>query len=60
MNHVSHRNLTAFLRDWLYGDTIPPMPGHPDWTADPVTAAPLRAGALGSLAVGTAQLLEHR
>jgi hypothetical protein len=36
---VSHRNLTHFLRDWLYGDTVPPMPGHPDWTADPVTAA---------------------
>ncbi len=57
---VAHRNLTAFLRDWLYGTTVPPMPGHPDWTADPVTAAPLRAGALGSLAVGTAQLLERR
>ena len=39
VNKVSHRNLTAFLRDWLYGDTVPPMPGHPDWTADPVTAA---------------------
>jgi len=57
---VAHRNLTGFLRDWLYGTTVPPMPGHPDWTADPVTAAPLRAGALGSLAVGTAQLLERR
>src|SRR3954470_24414593 len=39
VNRVSHRNLTGFLRDWLYGDTVPPMPGHPDWTADPVTAA---------------------
>jgi aminopeptidase N len=38
VNRVSHRNLTGFLRDWLYGDTVPPMPGHPDWTADPVTA----------------------
>jgi aminopeptidase N len=37
VNRVSHRNLTAFQRDWLYGDTVPPMPGHPDWTADPVT-----------------------
>ena len=36
VNQVSHRNLTRFLRDWLYGDTVPPMPGHPDWTADPV------------------------
>jgi len=39
VNRVSHRNLTHFLRDWLYGDTVPPMPGHPDWTADPVAAA---------------------
>ena len=38
MNQVSHRNLTSFLRAWLYDDTIPPMPGHPDWTADPPTA----------------------
>ncbi len=39
VNRVSHRNLTGFLRDWLYGTVVPPMPGHPDWTADPVTAA---------------------
>ena len=45
VNQVSHRNLTRFLRDWLYGDTVPPMPGHPDWTADPVTAAASRARA---------------
>ena len=36
VNHIAHRDLTAFLRDWLYGDTVPPMPGHPDWTVDPV------------------------
>ena len=35
---VSHRDVTGFLRDWLYGDTTPPMPGHPDWKADPVVA----------------------
>jgi aminopeptidase N len=39
VNRVTHRNLTGFLRDWLYGTTVPPMPGHPDWTSDPVTAA---------------------
>jgi aminopeptidase N len=39
VNKVTHRNLTAFLRDWLYGDTVPPMPGHPDWTAAAVTTA---------------------
>jgi aminopeptidase N len=39
VNRVTHRNLTSFLRSWLYGDTVPPMPGHPDWTSDPPTAA---------------------
>ena len=33
---VSRRNVTGFLRDWLYGETTPRMPGHPDWTVDPV------------------------
>lgn len=27
-----------FLEDWLYGTKTPPMPGHPDWTVNPVTA----------------------
>ena len=27
---------SGFLRNWLYGETTPPMPGHPDWTVDPV------------------------
>jgi aminopeptidase N len=48
VNKVTHRNLTRFLRDWLYGDTVPPMPGHPDWTADPVTAAAATATAARS------------
>jgi aminopeptidase N len=39
VNKVSHRNLTSFLRHWLYDGTVPPMPGHPDWTPDPVAAA---------------------
>ena len=33
---VARRDLGRFLRDWLYGTTTPPMPGHPDWTVDPV------------------------
>jgi aminopeptidase N len=34
---VAHRPaLTGFLRAWLYGTTTPAMPGHPDWTVDPV------------------------
>ena len=28
--------VTPFLRDWLYGQKTPPMPGHPDWTVNPV------------------------
>jgi aminopeptidase N len=35
---VSGRDLTPFLTRWLYGDTTPKMPGHPDWTVDPVQA----------------------
>lgn len=38
-NRVSGQNLTDFLRAWLYGTTTPPMPGHPDWTVDPVDPA---------------------
>jgi aminopeptidase N len=38
-SQVSGRDLGAFLRDWLYGTKTPPMPGHPDWTVDPVQAA---------------------
>ena len=29
-------DVTPFLRDWLYGEKTPPMPGHPDWTVNPV------------------------
>jgi hypothetical protein len=27
-----------FLRDWVYGTKTPKMPGHDDWTVDPVDA----------------------
>src|SRR6187397_2290187 len=30
------QSVTRFLRDWLYGEKTPPMPGHPDWTVNPV------------------------
>jgi hypothetical protein len=36
MKRVAGRNLTGFLRDWLYGTKTPAMPGHPDWKVDPV------------------------
>jgi aminopeptidase N len=35
-SRVAHRDLTGFLRSWLYGTKTPPMPGHSDWTVDPV------------------------
>ncbi|WP_431041821.1 M1 family metallopeptidase [Streptomyces sp. P1-3] len=28
---VAGRDLSGFLRPWLYGKKTPPMPGHPDW-----------------------------
>jgi aminopeptidase N len=37
---VSHRDLRGFLRAWVYGETTPKMPGHPDWTTDPVEETP--------------------
>ncbi len=37
---VAHRDLRGFLRAWVYGETTPKMPGHPDWTTDPVQETP--------------------
>ncbi|WP_328350919.1 M1 family metallopeptidase [Streptomyces sp. NBC_00445] len=34
-SEVSGRDLSGFLRDWLYGTKTPRMPGHPDWTVTP-------------------------
>jgi aminopeptidase N len=39
-SRVAHRDLRPFLRAWLYGTKTPPMPGHPDWTVDPVVEQP--------------------
>jgi aminopeptidase N len=38
-SEVSGQDLTEFLEAWVYGDTVPPMPGHPDWTSDAPTSA---------------------
>jgi aminopeptidase N len=38
-SRVSGQNLQAFMTAWLYGSKTPPMPGHPDWTVNPVTPA---------------------
>ena len=45
-SRVARRDLGPFLRDWVYGERTPPMPGHPDWTVDPVTAAAPQARTL--------------
>jgi aminopeptidase N len=47
VNRYTHRDLTKFLRDWLYGTRTPPMPGHEDWTTDPPAGgtATARSGA---------------
>lgn len=50
-SRIAHRNLTAFLTSWLYDTTTPPMPGHPEWTVDPVpvpTGAAARSARAGA------------
>jgi aminopeptidase N len=32
-NAVAGRDLTAYIRSWIYGATTPPAVGHPDWPA---------------------------
>ena len=49
------RPVVPFLREWVYGTTIPPMPGHPDWTAAPASAV----GASASAARISARGLEN-
>jgi aminopeptidase N len=49
-SRVAHRDLHAFLGDWLYGAVTPPMPGHPDWTVTPVGDAPVTTARKGSAA----------
>ena len=31
---VAGRDVGPFLHAWLYDETTPAMPGHPDWTVD--------------------------
>jgi aminopeptidase N len=46
VNRYTHRNLTAFLRDWVYGTKVPAMPGHPGWTTGAPAPAAKRAPAV--------------
>jgi len=56
------RSLVPFPREWLYGTTIPEMPGHPDWVAAPASAAAARASAARTSAqrLEAARLLAKR
>lgn len=52
--------VVPFLTRWLYGDTIPPMPGHPDWEADPATATATAASArMSARSLEVARLLKR-
>ena len=35
-SRIAGRDVRPFLEDWVYGTETPPMPGHPDWTVNPV------------------------
>jgi aminopeptidase N len=51
-SRVAGRHVRPFLEDWVYGTNTPPMPGHPDWTVNPVEEGveTLRAPARGRAA----------
>ena len=57
-SRLAGRDLSGFLNEWLYGTTTPAMPGHPDWTVEPVPApatlatAEARAAAAGEVLGG--------
>jgi len=46
-SRIARRDLRPFLRAWVYGTSTPPMPGHPDWTVDPVEGQPTAASRAG-------------
>ncbi|WP_277040426.1 M1 family metallopeptidase [Actinacidiphila oryziradicis] len=39
-SETAGRDLSGFLRGWLYGAATPPMPGHPDWKSVAAKAKP--------------------
>jgi aminopeptidase N len=43
-------DMTRFLRDWLYGTTTQPMPGHPEWTTASAPVATATAARSSSAA----------
>jgi aminopeptidase N len=53
--------VVPFLVRWLHGDTVPAMPGHPDWVSPPATAAAATASAsrLSARSLEIARLLKR-
>jgi aminopeptidase N len=49
---ISGHDQSAFLTAWLFGTKTPPMPGHPDWTVDPVPPASTTAAATKAATAG--------
>ena len=41
-SRIAGRDLTAFMRPWLYEEKVPSMPGHSDWTVAPAAETPAR------------------
>jgi aminopeptidase N len=39
-SRITGQDLGSFLTDWIYGTKTPAMPGHSDWTIDPVPLMP--------------------
>jgi aminopeptidase N len=56
VNESTGQDLTAFLRDWLYGTETPPMPGHPNWEVDPVSGANALSADAATLSARGAEL----
>ena len=49
-----------FLARWVFGDTVPPMPGHPDWVSPPASAgAPATAASSSARQLEVARLLKR-
>jgi aminopeptidase N len=46
---VTGEDLSEFLGAWVYGETVPPMPGHPDWTSDAAAAGAVSAASAESI-----------
>ena len=58
-SRIPGQDLTAFLNEWLYSDVTPPMPGHADWTVEPVTSV-ARMFRPMELALPASEIEEHR